>query len=73
MEGNKAMLPGEEGMKVLLGRCVSEHGEDAGGVVFFGGGSPTPPSLPPFPPAARFFPKVKAWRCAAPFARSPLP
>lgn len=47
MEGNKAVLPGEEGMKALLGRCVSQHWEDAGGVVFFGGGSPPTPSLPP--------------------------
>lgn len=47
MEGNKAMLPGEEGMKALLGGCVGEHGEDAGGVGFFGGGSPPTPSRPP--------------------------
>lgn len=53
MEGNKAMLPGEEGMKPLLGGCVSEHGEDAGGVVFFGGGSPPTPSRPPLDASPR--------------------
>lgn len=35
-------------MKVLLGRCVSEHGEDAGGVVFLVVAARLPPpSLPP--------------------------
>lgn len=70
MEGNKAVLPGEEGMKALLGRGVSQHWEDAGGVVFL---VVAAPQLPPSPPAARCFPKVQARCCAAPFARSPLP
>lgn len=34
MEGNKAVVSGEEGMKAVLGRCASEHREDAAGVVF---------------------------------------
>lgn len=47
MEGNKAMLPGEEGMKPLLGGCVSEHGEDAGGVVYLVVADPRAPPDPP--------------------------
>lgn len=49
MGGNKAVIPGEEGIKAVLGRCVSEHRKMLVGWFFL---VVAAPRLPPSPPAA---------------------